>query len=189
LYDNDFFKKSKNVKYRNKAKLIYEKYQNKDIVFEINEEIAGKNNFEIYQNFKHKIYNKENRYISYEDLVIDFLKKNEIKNDDENSEATINSKIQDLKSEFSIEDDDFDSIFSLIEKENFKGIENFSYIELKVILYNCIWQRAKIKENNKKEEEKISYESLSNYIKNLKLEINSRLTNTNCLYGVFIAPD
>jgi hypothetical protein len=64
LYEKNFFKKSKNTKYRDDAKLIYEKYQGF---------------YEKYQGFiKDEKWKDLNDLKDYENLVLNFIQKNQL---------------------------------------------------------------------------------------------------------------
>lgn len=168
LYEKNFFKKSKNTKYRDDAKLIYEKYQGF---------------------IKDKKW-KDLQY--YEKLVLNFIQRNQLIEIKENVEIKENELQRYVDQEVDV--NDFkeyvlwkDKTWNFPRNKKWKII--YFFIQLKTLMYKLTWKKAEIKEYNKKNEDKKDYNKLTEYIKIVKWEINSRLKNTDCLYGKFIAPN
>ncbi|MGP1582842.1 MAG: hypothetical protein ACTTH6_01255 [Candidatus Altimarinota bacterium] len=165
LYEKNFFKKSKNIKYRDDAKLIYEKYQGF---------------------IKDEKWKDLNDLKDYENLVLNFIQKNQLIEIKENElQSYVNQEVDENKfKEYVLGKGKTGN--SPRNKER-KII--YSFIQLKTLMYKLTWKKAEIKEYNKKNEDKKDYNKLTEYIKIVKGEINSRLKNTDCSYGKFIAPN
>ena len=174
LYEKNFFKKSKNTKYRDDAKLIYEKYQGF---------------YEKYQGFiKDEKWKDLN---DYENLVLNFIQKNQLI---EIKEIEIKENELQRYVDQEVDENKFKE-YVLWKDKTWNSSRNkerkiiYSFIQLKTLMYKLTWKKAEIKEYNKKNEDKKDYNKLTEYIKIVKWEINSRLKNTDCLYGKFIAPN
>ena len=132
-----------------------------------------------YKNKTQRIYEKYSNFSSnaryQEELVIDFIEGNEI----------------DLENPYKVAQEELDKYLQQQESINsLKNLKsNINFVQLKTFLYQLTWKRAEIKENNKKSEEKLDYQKLSEYIVIIKWEINSRLENANYRYGEFIKRD
>ena len=85
-----------------------------------------------------------------EELVIDFIEENEI----------------DLENPYKVAQEELDKY--LQQQESIDNLEKLkrkiNFVQLKTLLYQLTWKRAEIKENNKKSEEKLDYQKLSEYI-------------------------
>ena len=175
LYEKIFFKKSKNIKYKNDANSIYNNYQN-----------YIKN--EKWEDLK-----------DYEKMVLNFIQKNqlrnvnfiEIKKNELQRYVDQEVDVNDFKEYVLWKVEWKDKTWNVLRNKEWKIIyfSNVSFIQLKTLMYKLTWKRAEIKEYNKKNEDKKDYNKLTEYIKIVKWEINSRLKNTDCWYGKFIAPN
>ena len=152
-----------------------------DLEAYINYILYQKNFFKQSKNVEYKkntqrIYEKYSNLSSNarypEELVIDFIEGNEI----------------DLENPYKVAQEELDKYLQQQESINsLKNLKsNINFVQLKTFLYQLTWKRAEIKENNKKSEEKLDYQKLSEYIVIIKWEINSRLKNTNYRYWEFI---
>lgn len=154
-----------------------------DLEAYINYILYQKNFFKQSKNVEYKkntqrIYEKYSNLPSSprcsEELVIDFIEENKI----------------DLENPYKVAQEELDKY--LQQQESIDSLEKLkrkiNFVQLKTLLYQLTWKRAEIKENNKKSEEKLDYQKLSEYIVIIKWEINSRLKNTNYRYWEFIKP-
>ena len=175
LYQKEFFKKSDNTEYKSKAQKIYEKYQD----YITNKKWEGLE--------------------SSEKLVLNFIQKNWFKNM-KFPEIEENQLQEYLEQKMNVNDftkyiwwktDRKDKEWNIILDKKWEIIyfPNVSFIQLKTLMYKLTWKKVEIKEYNKKHEDKKDYNVLAEYIKIVKWEINSRLKNTDCSYGKFIAPN
>gem|GEM_PF-1203226 len=130
-----------------------------DLEAYINYILYQKNFFKQSKNVEYKkntqrIYEKYSNLSSNarypEELVIDFIEGNEI----------------DLENPYKVAQEELDKYLQQQESINsLKNLKsNINFVQLKTFLYQLTWKRAEIKENNKKSEEKLDYQKLSEYI-------------------------
>lgn len=175
LYEKNFFKKSTNSEYKEKTKIIYEKYkyyiENKKW-----QEIKEHERFTLEFIRKNRI--ELNHFYILEDEIIQSY--SEQKNE-------VNSLTKIISNKVPLKDKNWNII--LDKNSNEIKIYEINFVQLKTLLYILTWKRAEIKDGNKKSEtEKKEFGRLSEYIKALKWEINARLNNQETLYWKFIAP-
>lgn len=173
LYENIFFKESKNTKYKEFAKEIFEKYE------------TIKSEY------------KPERLDCYEKYVLNFIQRNWIKLNKYIEIPTKKTAIfieqkwtyEELKRILGWTHNSFDKNRNILKNREWKDVHfpDISFIQLKTLLYRLTWERARIKEQNEKSDTKLSYTNLTEYIIAIKKEIQSRLKNENNLYWKFIS--